>query len=100
MENNSAIHNRTKSILNTDVNSLNVPEEIKSIINRAKTEIVGLCRRNRQLQMKLYRSRKRVKSASSLFSHMRKRKLISKHLNELLEVSISSNLNAPLNKDS
>ncbi|CAG5057674.1 unnamed protein product [Parnassius apollo] len=87
-ENNSTNTKERKSILHMDLDSLNISGEAKKLLEKAKEEVLGLRRRNRQLQMRLYRSRKGVKSATTLFTHMKKRKLISENLHNILEAKL------------
>ena len=55
------------SLMKINVECLNVSAEVKEILHDAKAELITLRTKNRILQMRLYRCKKRVKSLNSAF---------------------------------
>lgn len=78
---------RVKSVINVNVESLDAPKDVKDILRNARAEIISLRRKNKTLQMKLYRWKKGVKTGNSLLSHLKYRKFINKNVVDSLKVS-------------
>jgi len=60
---------------------------IRKLLENAQTEVKTLRRHKQNQLMKLYRARKKMKNATSLFSHVEQRSYISKEVSDILKVS-------------
>lgn len=78
---------RKKSVVNVDVESLDVPKYVKDILRNARAQIISLRRKNKTLQTKLHRWKKGVKTGNSLLSHLKHRKFINENVVDSLKVS-------------
>jgi len=78
---------RVKSLINLDVESLDVSNDLKNILRNSKKQLINLRRKNKTLQMKLYRSKKGVKTGNSLMLHLKHCKLVNEKIIDLLKVS-------------
>ncbi|CAG5028416.1 unnamed protein product [Parnassius apollo] len=68
-ENNSTNTKERKSILHMDLDSLNISGEAKKILEKAKEEVLGLRRRNRQLQMRIPQQERSKECYNLIYSH-------------------------------
>jgi len=78
---------RVKSLINLDVESLDVSNDLKDILRNSKTQLINLRRKNKTLHTKLYRWKKGVKIGNSLMLHLKHCKLVNEEIVDLLKVS-------------